>query len=313
MAGTAAKFDSLPIFKYFRQSDIEGEGAQGEDEIFLDGDVVQFNVEADGRGREDMEALHQPQYGEKTLNLLQFQLNRIERISGAAEVLEGALGPSGMPAWSRRAAIDVASARLQGTTDGVVASDLDAASLALKATEEFGEKIVLFNKDKGKIVLDPEEVKDLSPILKSEFALLLPQSKIVNWQLMMEMITQVNANNVPLSTGWIMENVGNIPQPEKQWEGWIQWQAMTDPRIRQMLVTNKIKELEADIAEEEGMALEDFMAIPPEDLPPGVQQLLANRLAGAQAQNGATTQPPPQLQGALQSGAGFGQSGNRQV
>ena len=314
MAGTAAQYDALPMLKHWRNAQSTGDKEDVED-TFL-GDVWELDVEdsQQGLGREDVDVLFQPTFGEKTLQLLQFQLARIEKISGAVEVLEGVLGPSGMPAWSRNAAIEVAKSKLQPMTDAIVAADLDAAELILRAVEKHGEPVILFHRKKGQIKLDPEDTRGFAPILKSEFALRLPSNWRADLQLGTELIVQTMQNNVPIAPDWIMEQLMNIKQPYLMFKRWAKWKALMDPKIIQALVQHKMDELQIDIAEDEGIPVEEFMGMNPGDFPPGLQQAVQQQMQNQQgvSQNGRRMNLGPDAKGRGQANAALRQQAGNQ-
>ena len=110
-AATSSKFSAIPWLKYWRQTkdeDITPAAVQAAIQKEMSGDVITLDPGDDQEGREDIEVLKFPPLG-PGIDLGQFQLDLIRRLTGATDAIEGLPGPSGgnlstsmssRPSWS---------------------------------------------------------------------------------------------------------------------------------------------------------------------------------------------------------------------
>ncbi len=274
-AATASKFDALPIFKQWLNSGSDAAGF----EKFFEGDIIPLE-QATGpdQPREDIEPLFHPEFGEKTLTLAQFALARIERISGAVESLEGAFGPSGQPAWSRNFAVEIAKAKFSELTDAVVACDVDAGDSIMRAIEAFGEVVEV----KPAIDLDPKDMPNFRVALKGEYKLKVPVNKRADWDSGLSFMERSRAAGLPLSPSTVMGEFMDIQDPFREYEDTLVWDFLLSPQVKELYQNRLVKELEGDLAEAEGMDLEEFMEAT-KDWPPEMRQAILQEVLGAGA------------------------------
>jgi hypothetical protein len=308
-AATASKFDSLPMFKQWLNQGSDASGV----EKFFEGDLIplQQGMGAD-QPREDIEPLFSPEFGEKTLTLAQFGLARIERITGAVEALEGAFGPSGQPAWARNFAHEVAKSKFSELTDGVIASDLDAADSIMRALSAFGETVRIpthpgHGKGSPRITLNPEDMENYRATLKGEYSLRVPINKRADLDLAVSMMERVNQSKLPIPMPYIFSSLMDVEDPYKMYEESLVWDFLMSEPVRQLHQDELVKELKGDIAGDEGMAVDDFMK-ESEGWPDEVRQAVLQEVLGP-----AAMQPPPTGGGANSFyGGGGGISGETQ-
>ncbi|MCH7946057.1 MAG: hypothetical protein IIC73_08615 [Armatimonadetes bacterium] len=271
-AATASKFDSLPIFKQWLN---QGSDAAGT-EKFFEGDIIPLEQ---GKGpeqpREDIEALFHPEFGEKTLTLAQFGLARIERISGAVESLEGAFGPSGQPAWSRNFAVEIAKAKFSELTNAVVACDVDAADSIMRAIEAFGEVV----KVAPAIHLDPADMPNYRVALKGDYKIRVPVNKRADWDLAMSLMERSRAAGLPISPATVMGEFMDIQDPFREYEETLVWDFLLSQDIKDLYQRRLVKELEGDLAEAEGMDIEEFLEAT-KDWPDELRQPILQEVLG---------------------------------
>ena len=272
-AATASKFDSLPLFKQWLN---QGSDAAGM-EKFFEGDIIPLQqAQGPDQPKEDIEPLFSPKFGEKTLTLAQFGLARIERITGAVESLEGAFGPSGQPAWSRNFAVEIAKAKFSELTDAVVASDVDAGDSIMRAIEAFGEIV----KVAPAINLDPKDMPNFRVALKGEYKLSVPVSKRANWDSGLSFMERSRAAGLPISPATVMGEFMDIEDPFREYEDTLVWDFLLSPQVKELYQNRLVKELEGELAEAEGMDLEEFLEAT-KDWPDELRQPILQEVLGA--------------------------------
>ena len=283
-AATASKFDSLPLFKQWLNQGSDAEGMSK----FFEGDIIPLQQQVGEQPKEDIEPLFSPQFGEKTLMLAQFGLARIERISGAVESLEGAFGPSGQPAWSRNFAVEIAKAKFSELTDAVVASDVDAGDSIMRAVKAFGELV----KVAPLILLDPADMSNFRVGLKGEYKIRVPVNKRADWDLGMSMMERARQAGLPLSPATIMAEFMDIQDPFREYEDTLVWDFLLSPQIKELYQNRLVKELEGDLADAEGMDIEEFLEAT-KDWPDELRQPILQEVLGVGAGgNGAAPDIP---------------------
>lgn len=294
-AATASKFDALPMFKMRLQ---ELGGKASEVVKALAGDIFLLKTDRDGMKAEDIEPLYQPQFGEKTQELAAFILARIERMTGAVPSLEGDFGPTGMPAWSRNFSAELAKRKFAPLTDAIVAADLDAAEQIIRSTVAWGEPISLARRkgdEGGNIVLDPLKLENWEPVLKSEFRLQLPINRRADLDLMVSIMERSRASGLPISPAWLMETLGGIEQPWQMYKEALTWDWALSAEVKSFYLRQLLSE--AEIQDDEGMSVQEFMTNFAEKMPPGAAQAIMQRAGGGMG---------PDAQGMVQAGSTFG-------
>lgn len=306
-AATASKFDAFPMFKgHFH----DGSEASKITKYF-EGDIIPLNAGGVDEKPEDLTPLFQPEYGEKTLALAQFGLGRIERITGASDSLEGAQGPSGQPAWSRNFSHDVAKSTFASLTDAIVASDVDAADCIMRAIASFGEVVRIpthpgHGKKSPTIKISPEDMDNFRPTLKGDYTLRVPLNERADMDLMVNLIERVMQGNLPISIPMIMSKLGNIEDPFHQFEESRVWAYLLSPEVSQLYTKSLVKEIEGDLAADEGMDMDEFMK-KSEKWPQEVRQAVMMEIMGPGVAPGNGNIPgvggmTPETAGAMRAG-----------
>jgi hypothetical protein len=276
-AHTASKFDALPMMQGTIQRNDEGGRS---DPPQFTGDWLWLAAGDSERGLEAEKAgpLWQPSFGDKTLNLLMFTLDRVSRITGASEVLEGALAGADETAWARNAKLETAKSKLQPRTDAKLAADVDAAEMIMRMVEAFDEEVFLFarkNTSLGRISLNPAKMRGYETVPDADYRLQLPINWRADQQLMVQIIqaTLDPERPVPISWPTIMEKFG-YDQPMLEYERWAEHVLYLRPPVMDFILNRKLQELGVELAQEEGMSMGELMATPDDQLPPGFKEAM---------------------------------------
>ncbi|KKL26553.1 hypothetical protein LCGC14_2394130, partial [marine sediment metagenome] len=256
LGGTSIEMDALPMLKRTRFLNPSGDQLATESTIRA-GDIYDAWLDPDTGHAEDIAPILSQNGATDVLNMVLLFLERTSTISGAVEALEGGLGPSGMPAWSKNASIETAVGKLKPITEGVVNGDLDSAEMIIKSVVEFGEKIDLFNVDRGQVTLDPEKLKGFAATLKAEYTLKLPTNWRADFDLGMSIIERAAASGAPIDAFFIMERFMGIEQPFLHWQGAIERKALTSPEFTKYLVGKQLELLAIRKEQEQGMTAEE--------------------------------------------------------
>lgn len=284
-AATASKFDAFPILKWHRSQDIAGEGAQQQINKWMDADIWDMDAGDEMRKPEDVNPVYQPQFGDKTLNLAQFARALAAQISGATEALEGTFGPPGQPAWSRRYEAERGEQKHALTLNGVTADDLDAAEMIIRSVVTFGEKVPVQPKQGGtedKLILDPDELREYRCYLAAGYKLNTPVDWRADVDMMVSVMERAKAADLPIDPEWAMEKFGLIEQPWDHFKNAMRWKFVQSPQVQAVYMGILAREMELDLATEEGMPLDELgRLVEAGQLPPDAAQKLA-LLFGAQ-------------------------------
>lgn len=321
-AATASKFDSLPLMKMWNQEEIDEDGAAANDRSWLEGDVIPLKPgQSDGLDKEDIQPVYQPNFGDKTLNLVQWSLARIERMTGAVEALEGTFGPPGQPAWSRQHSVDQALRQLAPLTQAIVGQDLDAATTIIQALHVHGTNVTIKPK-RGKpgpeLTLKPDELVNYKPFLKAEYKAESATNRRADYDLGVSLMERVIRGGLagPSPTR-IMEEFMSIEQPVEEFKETMTWQFLLSPEIQAFMRKQLVTGAEADITADEGMGIEEIMKLVEEGRlpmevaqglialaqPGGVQTDNANPFGAAADNNGNNpVGPTPSTVGAIRAG-----------
>ena len=292
-AGTASKFDVFPILKSWLHDDLEGEGAAGGPQRYQEGDIIPLKPgDSSGDGKEDIQPLIQPRFGEKTATLAQLFLSRSERMSGAVEALEGILAPTA-PAWSVNFSSEQARRRLSQLTNGLAQADLDAAEMSIRAIRSFGEKLPLSDAEGTDMVLDPEELADYEASLKVEFAPKLPQNRRADFDMAMNMAERSKAAGIPISWPWIAETLMGIEQPFDMFRDAVSWWNLTSPPVLEAMNRHWLEEAEIELGGDEGLSVREFLDRYL-NIPPQMKSTIVQRATNGGAVN-------PQTRGAIRA------------
>ena len=304
-AATASKFDSLPLFKSWTNQGSDASGI----ERFFEGDVIPLQQGIGEQPKEDIEPVFHPEFGEKTLTLAQFGLTMIRNITGAVEALGGAFGPSGQPAWSRHIAHEYAQAKFSELTDGVIASDLDAADSIMRALSAFGETVRIpthpgHGEGSPRIALDPEDMANHRPALKGGYTLRVPISKRADFDLGISAMERIAQGKLPISMATVSSTFMDVEDPYKEYEESLVWRWLMSDPVSQLYENELVKDLKGDIAGDEGMAVDEFLKMSaewPEEAKAARMAILQEVLGP-----GAIQQPPPADGGGAGSAYGGG-------
>lgn len=200
-----------------------------------------------------------------------------------------------MPAWSKNASIETAVGQLKPITDGVVNGDLDTSEMIIKSTIEFGERIHLFNVDKGKVTLDPEKLKGFAPTLKAEYTLKLPTNWRADFDLGMSIIERAASTGAPIDPFYIMERFMGIEQPFIHWQGAIERKALTSEEFTKYLVGKQLELLAIRNEQELGMtAQEATLALGEAGVEGAAMQVVSRGVSGAGPQSAPAGGATPQ-------------------
>ncbi len=304
IVATANKTDALPWMAAYL-NDALGEGAKARLDEAAMGDFIPLDPgDRDaGRGRESIEPIHIPKFAEGTARYLQFWLGRIAQISGALESLEGAFGPSGMPAWSRNFSAQLGKAKLRNLTTARIGADIEAAEMISRSVVSFGEPITLARLDqegnrRGDIVLKPEELKRFRPVLKGTFEARVPIDERADFSLAMDMMANAKSSGAPLPPRWVFSRLLGEDNFWELYREWLEWEYINTPAIRELQTKHIADRFEAQLGEDAGMALGELENV--EGLPDTARQVLMERAS----QNGQRRISPDD-QGRRRAGGAF--------
>ena len=209
---------------------------------------------------------------------------------GIRDRLEGAFGPSGQAAWSRNFAVEIAKAKFSELTDAVVASDVDAADSIMRAIAAFGEIV----KVPPGIFLDPKDMVNFRVALKGEYKLKVPVNKRADWDSGLSFMERSRQAGLPLSPATIMGEFMDIQDPFREYEDTLVWDFLLSPQIKELYQNRLVKELEGELAEAEGMDIDEFLAATA-DWPEEARQAVLQEVLGVAGPNGAA--PPEGIPG----------------
>ena len=296
-AATASKFSSLPVLKAkLNQSDEEDNDFL---EKVINGDIIELSAGGDGLPAEDIEALFMPPYGEKTIALAGFLQDRIERMTGATEAIEGSFGPSGQPAWNRNFTAELAKSFQAPLTDRIIASDIDNMEMVMRAVDSFGEDIVLqrHGDEPGAITLKAKGIMDWAPKLKGDYQLSTVVNQRADFDLGMSLLERADAISAPMSPEFIASKFWGMEQPLVEWKKKLVWDFIRSPELRKWQMDKLLEEADVGLAEDEGMSLEEFEQIAAQgNIPEPALSTIRQKAGGG---------VNPQTQGAIQAGAPF--------
>jgi len=282
-AATGSKFSNLPMFKgRFQDLGIDEEGAKSQFESFLEGDIIPLRTQVGDQGQEDIEPLFQPSYGQHTQALLQFLLGWTDRVSGVTESIEGSSGPAGQAAWHRSFVVDLARQHFSSLTDAVTAADMDMADMIVRAALAFGERIPINPRGtrESVIYLDPKDLRDWSPYLKTSFKLRIAQNERADWDGAISFMERSRQSGLPIPPSFFMEKLMGIEQPAQMLEEALMWDLLLSDEAKQFQMKQLLDEADIILGEDEGMGIEEFLTQTQGQLPPEIQQLLAAQVAG---------------------------------
>jgi hypothetical protein len=289
-AATASYVSVMPWLKGWFQED---EGEEGGSRIMklLQQDFVQLKAGTPDEGREDIEAIHIPEFGKQNAELIGLLRDTIRDQTGAHEALSGGALAASMPAWSLNQITEQAKSRLKELTTAIVAAHIDHAETLMAAVEAFGEPIELMRSDDegGTVLLDPKDLPSWVPRLKGEYKLQSPTSRIAMIQTAIQALVMITQHRLPLSRFRIMEVMLDSEQPFEEFkQSEIERFLLGD---RMAAWRDKIMEEEADIemAGDEGMGMEEFerTAAGPLAGAPGVNQTIRGAAARSASRAGA--------------------------
>ena len=304
-AATSSKFSAIPWLKYWRQTkdeDITPAAVQAAIQKEMSGDVITLDPGDDQEGREDIEVLKFPPLG-PGIDLGQFQLDLIRRLTGATDAIEGLPGPATQTAWSRSFTAELAKGFFKELTDAIVAYDVDTMEQIMRATAAFGEDIPLTRHDEtgGQIVLKVDDVEHFEPVLKGEYKLRIPQNRRADIEQGLSMMERVKAGDLPIDLFWVMENFLDIKQPTQHFKDALKTKFILSDELLQWQMKQLLQEVDVAMADQEGMSLDQFEQQFASRVPPQLAEMVRSR-AGPQS-NGRD--PTGELQGATQAANTF--------
>jgi hypothetical protein len=261
-AATASFAHVMPWLKAHLQDDEDSseQGSRIEELLSQDVLVLRAGDATSGEGREDIAALHVPEFGQQNSELMGFQRDTIRDQTGAHEALSGGALAASMPAWSLNQITEQAKSRLKELTTAIVAAHIDHAESLMACVQAFGEPIVLMRGDEegGTVTLEPKDLDNWVPRLKGEFKLQAPVSQIAMLQTAIQAMTQIKAQRLPLSIFRVAEVMMDIEQPFEEFkqseiERFLMSDAMAAWREK-----NWLEEADVELAEGEGVSMEEF-------------------------------------------------------
>jgi hypothetical protein len=260
-AATASFEQVLPWLKAHLQDDAGSEeGSRLEKILSQDILVLRAGDATTGEGREDITALHVPEFGQHNTELMGLQRDTIRDQTGAHEALSGGALAASMPAWSLNQITESAKSRLKELTTAVVAAEIDHAESLMACVQAFGEPIVLMRGDEegGTVTLDPKDLPNWVPRLKGRYKLQTPTSEIAMIQTAIQAMVQIKREGLPLSIFRVMEVMLDIEQPYEEFtqaevERFLFSEEMAAWRMKILL-----EEADVEMAGDEGMSMEEF-------------------------------------------------------
>jgi hypothetical protein len=292
-AATASFAHVLPWLKAHLQDDAGAEEGARLKQV-LSQDIMVLRAGADGEGREDITALHVPEFGQQNTELMGFQRDNIRDQTGAHEALSGGALAASMPAWSLNQITEQAKSRLKELTTSIVAAQIDHAESLMACVQAFGEPIVLMRGDEegGTVTLDPKDLPNWVPRLKGEFKLQAPTSQIAMIQTAIQAMVQIKQQRLPLSMFRIMEVMLDHEQPFEEFKQSEIERFLTGDAMAAWREKNWLEEAEVELAEGEGMSMDEFEQRAG-NLPPGVNQTVRGSAARSANRAGAPLSAQP--------------------
>lgn len=295
-AATASFAHVMPMLKAHLQ-DAEGAEEGARLKKVLQGDVMELRVgdATTGEGREDVSALHVPEFGQHNTELMGLQRDTIRDQTGAHEALSGGALAASMPAWSLNQITEQAKSRLKELTTSIVSAHIDHAESLMACVQAFGEPIVLMRGDEegGTVTLDPKDLDNWVPRLKGEFKLQAPVSQIAMLQTAIQAMIQIKQQRLPLSMFRVAEVMMSIEQPFEEFkQSEIERFLMSD-KMAAWREQNWLEEADVVIAEEAGMSLEEFEQNEAQHLQPGMNETVRGEAARSASRAGAPLSAQP--------------------
>jgi hypothetical protein len=293
-AATASYVSVMPWLKGWFQDD---EGDEGGSRIMklLQQDFVQLRAgdTTTGEGREDIAAIHIPEFGKQNAELIGLLRDTIRDQTGAHEALSGGALAASMPAWSLNQITEQAKSRLKELTTAIVAAHIDHAETLMAAVEAFGEPIVLMRGDEkgGTVTLDPKDLDNWVPRLKGEFKLQAPVSQIAMIQNAIATMTQIVQHRLPIDLFWVEETMLDIEQPYEMFKNSEATRFLLSEEMAAWRMQILLEEADVELAGDEGMSMEEFDGRG--KLPPGVNQTVRGSAARSANRAGAPLSAQP--------------------
>jgi hypothetical protein len=288
-AATASFAHVMPWLKaHLQEEDGTEEGARLKEVLSQDILVLKAGDATSGEGREDITALHVPEFGRENTELMGFQRDTIRDQTGAHEALSGGALAASMPAWSLNQITEQAKSRLKELTTSIVSAHIDHAESLMACVQAFGEPIVLMrgDEDGGTVTLDPKDLPNWVPRLKGEFKLQAPTSQIAMIQTAIQAMVQIKQARLPLSIFRVMEVMLDIEQPFEEFKQSEIERFLTGDAMAAWREKNWLEEAEVELAEGEGMTMEEFEQRAG-NLPPGVNQTVRGSATRSASRAGA--------------------------
>lgn len=299
---TSAKISAMPEFKgWFNQNRSDDTGAPPESRRHIGpGNIWPLNPgnPDTGEGREDIQPIHIPDHADLTLFLVNFSLDRVAQMTYTTDAIAGLRGPAGEPAWSRNSRVENTARGLTRLTYGITNMDKQDGQMMMDAVAAFREPVPL-NLATGEFILKPDELKGWEVQLQADYELTTPSDSGARMESGMSLMERRNAMGALFpSDEWIARNHFGIEQLYDESKLTMTWDLLRS--MRDLLEQELRKDLEADIAEDEGMTVEELLKRQAQlqaqgtPIPERAMQVLLEQAQGGSAAaspNGATGGP----------------------
>lgn len=280
-ASTASRSSVMPWLKacLHRNEDVDGTSRIKK---MLQGDLADLETEQDGQGREDIQAIHIPPFGEQNIALMQFQRDTIRGLTGTPDVLSGQEDPGSGPAWSLNYTAEQAKSFHRETTEAVIAAEIDHAETLIACINSFGEVITLqrHDEDGGSITLDPEELGKWSPILKGEYRLQTPVNEIAMIQTAINVMQIIEAANLPIDLFYVMEKYLDMEQPFEMFKRSEVTKFLRSPEMARWRTKILLEEADVELQGDEWVSPEDFEQQYAGRIPPEMAEFARQKMGG---------------------------------
>lgn len=317
IVATGARFDAFPLLAAKVRASSDGKGSKGQIEMSEEGDILFLDAGDGTTPAEDIKGVFQPQFGQHARELLVWVVDRIARNVGATEAMEGIFGPSGQSAWARNYSAEMARNKLRPFTSAVIGRALDIAETLSLAVISFDEPVVLAKLDeqgnrKGDIVLQPDDLRKVRPILKGEYKVQIPVNRRADLSLAVDMLLKAKKGGIIIDPKMVYEELMGVEDFWSQvYHDWLELEYMTSDEVRRAQLADIAAKFEANVARQKGMSVEELDQLAQSGrLPPLAVQLL-RQLAQAKQRGAATRRGngalpgglTPEAQGAIRAGA----------
>jgi hypothetical protein len=266
---TGAKFKVAPLLKvWMHTAETEGtDGASAKITQYLANDLLILDP-GDGqtRGREDAAAVFQPDELQSLERIFTMIVERIGRMTGAVEVLEGQVSPTA-PAWSQNFASEMAKGKLRPLTSAHVARVIHSAEMISAAAIAHGGNIPLAKLDEastrtGSIELNIADLAQYKPVFTGTYEAKVP----ANWRADADQgaklfqMALADPPQIILDPAWILERffgeTGDLWT--RHYRGMLDMRFMMQTRIMEFQTQDIAERFEAAMEEQNGITEGQF-------------------------------------------------------